>query len=118
MNLIEGHLVRSSTGDFVDALGNRWPVAGLSGARDGQRVAYGARPTELRIGEPAVGIHGRVVVVEPTGAETELVVDINGQSFVVVHPGRTNVRPDAEIGITVDASIGHVFDQSSGLRLN
>jgi multiple sugar transport system ATP-binding protein len=118
MNLIEGRLVRSDTGDFVDGLGNRWPVAAPVGARDGLSVVYGARPTDLQIGEPGVGIRGRVVVVEPTGAETEVVVDINGQNFVVVHPGRTDVRPDTEVGLTVDVSSGHLFDQASGERVN
>lgn len=118
MNLIEGRLLRTGAADFVDALGHHWPVSGIANSQEGQRVIYGARPTDLQIGEPGVGIRGRVVVVEPTGAETEVVVDICGQSFVVVHPGRTSVRPDEEIGITVSASSGHVFDLASEKRLN
>jgi multiple sugar transport system ATP-binding protein len=118
MHLMPGRLVRSSSQDFVDALGNRWPVEGTSQVQDGRGVVYGVRPTDLRVAEPGVGAQGRVVVVEPTGAETEIVVDVNGQRVVVVHPGRMDLKPNAQVGITVHSSRGHVFDQASDSRIN
>lgn len=118
MNLIEGKVHRSDAGDVVDALGLRWPVSGLVDVKHGLDVVYGVRPTDLQLGVSADGGQGRVVVVEPTGAETELVVDIGGQSLVAVHPGRTDAQPNASIGVAVDAACGHVFDKRSGVRLN
>lgn len=118
MNLIEGRLVRSNAGDFVKALGSDWPVGAFGSAADGQRVVYGVRPTDLRIGDAGIGVQGQVVVVEPTGAETEIVVDVSGQSLVAVHHGRTDARPDLTVSVSVHASSGHLFDHASGVRLN
>jgi len=118
MNLIEGRLTRSKGGNFVDALGTRWPVGVVGSVEDGQRVVYGIRPTDMRIGEGKTGIQGQVVVVEPTGSETEIVMDIGGQNLVAVHPGRTGAMPNLTVGISVDASSGHVFDHATGVRLN
>ena len=118
MNLIAGVIKRTSAGDFVDSIGHLWPVTGLAGAQDGRGVALGIRPTDLRIGASTGGVQGQVVVVEPTGAETEVVVEIGGQHLVAVHPGRIEARPNTMIHVDVNPSSGHVFDQASGARLN
>ena len=80
MNVFDG-VVR---GGMVEGLGARWPLLPGIGS-DAQAVHYGIRPTDLRLA--AVGIAARVVVVEPTGAETELLVEIGGRQFVVVIHG-------------------------------
>ncbi len=118
MNLIAGVIKRTDAGDFVDAIGHLWPVSGLAGAQDGRGVVYGIRPTDLLIGGLDAGAQGRVVVVEPTGAETELIVEIGGQNLVALQPGRIEARPDAMIQVGVSPATGHVFDLASGVRLN
>jgi multiple sugar transport system ATP-binding protein len=114
MNVFAGTL----RGGAVDALGARWPLPpALNGGRgaDGQGVQYGIRPTDLALaGE---GIAARVVVVEPTGAETELLLDVGGQQLVLVMHGRTAARPDDTVYLTVDAPKAHVFDANSGQRI-
>ena len=118
MNLIEGKFTRSDSGDAVEALGHRWPVSGLVDVEEGREVVYGIRPTDLQLETSTAGTQGRVVVVEPTGAETEVVLDIGGQSLVAVHPGRIGVTPNALVGVGAKAACGHVFDKRSGKRLN
>src|SRR5438132_3574793 len=74
MNVLDGTLRRNGDGAFVEALGSRWPVpAGVSGS-DGQSVAYGVRPGDLSLA--AGGVAAKVFVVEPTGAETELLLRV------------------------------------------
>jgi multiple sugar transport system ATP-binding protein len=107
MNVFTG----SVRGSAVDALGASWPLpAGL--AREGQSVHYGIRPTDLVLAER--GIPARVVVVEPTGAETELLLQIGEQSLVVVMHGRTRAQPDDTVYLAIDAGKAHVFDASPG----
>src|SRR3989440_5629026 len=65
MNIFDG-TVRNGA---VEALGVRWPANGH--ATEGQRVRYGIRPEHLEPG--SAGIPAQVVVVEPMGAETEIV---------------------------------------------
>ena len=114
MNILRG-VVR---GAGVDALGARWPLPPGFGS-EGLDVHYGVRPTDLMLGSE--GVAARVVVVEPTGAETELLLELGQgddvQSLVMVMHGRTDARPDDIVYLALDASKAHVFDGSSGLRL-
>jgi multiple sugar transport system ATP-binding protein len=111
MNVFEGE-VRDGG---VRALGADWPLpAGLPAAA-GQRVHYGVRPGDLELS--ADGVEARVVVVEPTGAETELVVEVGGCRLIVVMHGRTPVQPDDVVRLRVDPARVHVFDGAGGVRL-
>lgn len=106
-------------GGAVEALGARWPLPAGSGARDGQAVHYGIRPTDLELAEAgdAGAVSARVVVVEPTGAETELLVQVGDQQLTVVMHGRTAAQPDQTVYLRFDAAKAHVFDSGSGQRL-
>ena len=112
MNMFAGTL----QGGAVEALGARWPFpAEVTGGSAGQAVHYGIRPTDLALA--AAGIAARVVVVEPTGAETELLLDIGGQQVVLVMHGRTDVQPEQTVHLAVDADKAHVFAAATGQRL-
>ena len=58
-----------------------------------------------------------VIVVEPTGAETELLVRVGAAQIVVVVHGRTTVQPGEAIGLAVDSAAVHLFDPTSGATL-
>ena len=58
-------------------------------AGDGQPVAYGVRPDHLELSPGSErGVPGEIVVVEPTGSETELVVRIGEAQIIVEARGR------------------------------
>jgi len=101
-------------GGAVEALGARWPVLPGMG-REGQAVQYGIRPTDLVVSPQ--GIPAQVVVVEPTGAETELLLQVGEEQLVVVMHGRTLAQPDDTIHLSLDPAMAHVFDAGSGARL-
>jgi len=110
MNVFDG-VIRDGA---VDALGARWPLPpGLAVA--GQAVHYGVRPGDLQLAEE--GVPARVVVVEPTGAETELLLEVGDRQLILVLHGRTAVQPDETVHLRVDAAKAHVFDGASGRRL-
>ncbi len=48
------------------------------GAREGQAVVYGTRPEQIDLVQGTDGIGTEVVVVEPTGAETQIFTRIGG----------------------------------------
>jgi multiple sugar transport system ATP-binding protein len=118
MNVLPGVLRRSGGTVQVEAKGQHWPVpTGLAGGADGQAVSYGIRPSDLKISESGNGIPAKVIVVEPTGAETELLVEVGGQQLVVVIHGRTQAQPDEIVHLTMDGGKAHVFDGASGQRI-
>jgi multiple sugar transport system ATP-binding protein len=108
MNIFDG-VVRSGA---VDALGSRWPAA--AGA-EGQKVKYGLRPEHL---EPAsTGIAAEVVVVEPMGAETEILVKVGDTNLTVITRGRSTAGPGDRVFLAPQAAHVHLFDAQTGLRI-
>ncbi len=118
MNVFKGTLRRKEGRQFVEAQGSAWPAAALSQGRDGQAVHYGIRPGDIGLGTPDQGIAAKVIVVEPTGAETELLLEVGGEQIIVVLHGRTAVQPDERIGLVIDGAKAHLFDEGSGKRLD
>ena len=108
MNIFDG-VVR---GGSVEALGGRWPA---SGGSEGQKVKYGIRPEHL---EPAPsGIPAEVVVVEPMGAETEILAKAGDATLTVMTRGRSSARPGERIFLAPQGAHVHLFDTASGLRI-
>ena len=118
MNVFDGTL-RAVNGKFeVDALGVNWPVGNVSQGRDGQSVSYGIRPGDITISNSGQGIEAKVIVVEPTGAETELLLEVGGTQIVTVMHGRTSAQPDDIVRLDIDASKAHIFEVQTGKRLD
>ncbi|MEJ6022399.1 ABC transporter ATP-binding protein [Ramlibacter sp. PS4R-6] len=117
MNVMEGTLRMAGGRAYVEAQGAQWPVAPGMRASDGQRVHYGIRPGDIRVGPAGGGIAAKVIVVEPTGAETELLVQVGDAQLVIVMHGRTRVQPDETVGLQIDGAASHLFDGATGQRI-
>jgi multiple sugar transport system ATP-binding protein len=55
--------------------------------------------------------------VEPTGAETELLLQIGQQQLTLVLHGRTAAQPGDTVHLAIDGAKAHVFDGQGGQRL-
>jgi multiple sugar transport system ATP-binding protein len=109
MNVIDG-VFRNGV---VEAHGQRWPCH--TQASENQPVKYGIRPEHLDVG--SAGIPAEVVVVEPMGAETELVLQVGGTSLTVVTHGRASYGPGDKIHVSPQPENAHLFDAASGNRI-
>jgi multiple sugar transport system ATP-binding protein len=113
MNVLQGIASKGC----VIAEGLQWPVSAAGNLADGQSVHYGIRPTDISIGAAGEGVPAKVVVVEPTGAETELLVEVGESKLVVVLHGRTHVQPDDVVSLIIKADKVHLFDGASEKRI-
>ncbi len=111
MNVFDGKV----HGSVVKALGQEWPLPPGLVVAQGASVHFGIRPTDLMLS--ADGVAAEVVVVEPTGAETELLVEVGGQQVTVVMHGRTDAKPGETVHLTYDTTKAHAFDAANGKRL-
>jgi len=117
MNVVRGEL-RSEGGQlWVDAQNARWPVASGFAAHAGQSVDYGIRPSDLKLAETDSGVAAEVVVVEPTGSETELLLKVGGAQLTMTLHGRTSKQPGDTVWLQIDASRAHLFNAGDGKRL-
>jgi multiple sugar transport system ATP-binding protein len=118
MNVLPGTLRMRDGRTWVEAQGQAWPTRAQPQGHDGQQVQYGVRPTDLRISASGSGIPATVVVVEPTGAETELLLRVGDKELVMVMHGRTSAQPDETVFLDVAAERTHVFDADGARRLD
>jgi len=119
MNVVKGVIKRSNGTACVDmGDGVQWPLHQSPGT-EGQSVAYGVRPGDLSLTDASApgAVVGEVVVVEPTGAETELLIQAGQAQLILVTHGRTGVNPGDRVGLQVTPGKVHVFDQGTGNRL-
>jgi hypothetical protein len=115
MNVLAGTLRVGAGGTEVEAAGTR---AGRCPCRctatAGQSVHYGIRPGDIHLAPAGSGIAAKVIVVEPTGAETELLLQVGDAQIISVIHGRTGAKPDDTIYLAIDADKAHVFDGRAG----
>jgi multiple sugar transport system ATP-binding protein len=112
MNFMKGRL---DDGRFVGDGGATVPVANGAAAKSG-RATLGFRPEHIAVAGD--GIETRVVVIEPTGSETQVVVESGGQEFVCVFRERIAAQPGELLRIRPNPQLVHLFDETSGQRLN
>jgi multiple sugar transport system ATP-binding protein len=109
MNFIEGEIV---DGTFRAPGGIIIPAPDL--AHKGPAVA-GIRPNKLQVG--ADGPSAKVLIVEPTGDETHLLVELGGAQLAMLLRERTSLAPGDEIGLAFASADFHFFDGQTTLRL-
>jgi multiple sugar transport system ATP-binding protein len=115
MNVFDGVLQKEGGQAAVSALGALCRCPAWPAGQHGQKVHYGIRPGDLTLAN--AGIAAQVVVVEPTGAETELLLQIGPQQLTLVLHGRTAAQPGDTVHLAIDGAKAHVFDGQGGQRL-
>ena len=117
MNLLPA-TVRGRGGDARIAFegGAALPLPRDASAEDGQPVLYGIRPEHCGIGGNG-GLPAEVVVVEPTGADTQLYCRVHGRDVTATIRDRADCRAGDRVVLVPDLARAHLFDASSGRRL-
>ncbi|WP_029076101.1 ABC transporter ATP-binding protein [Kaistia adipata] len=115
MNMISGCIDPSDPLSFVAKDGTKLPVGKPIDASPDRPLVYGMRPEFMRL-DPA-GIPAEVVVIEPTGAETQIIAKLAGTEVTCVFHERIAARPGDTLHIGIDAAAIHIFDETTGLRL-
>ncbi|MEZ0170004.1 ABC transporter ATP-binding protein [Microvirga sp. TS319] len=110
MNFIEGRLEQ---GGLALPSGAILPLEAPPAAALGSRLTYGIRPEHLHV-EPS-GIPGSipatVAVIEPTGADTTLIVKAEGGNLTVMLRDRCTLRPGEAVALRPVAHQAHLFDE-------
>jgi multiple sugar transport system ATP-binding protein len=108
MNFIEGSV---TNGAFTTKDGIALPSVNPPA----NATTYGIRPEHLHLADDGIDIE--VVVLEPTGSETQVVARLGSQSITGIFRERVNVAPGSKIKVKPDMSLVHLFDKD-GKRVN
>ncbi len=103
-------VARLPTGQFVRLTQNLALAPGLP-------LVLGLRPEHLSLSGPGTALPARVSHVEPTGAQTHLLLDFAGVSLVAVINDFCRLKRGDDLQVGIDPSRLHVFSDASGHRL-
>ncbi|WP_019140326.1 ABC transporter ATP-binding protein [Noviherbaspirillum massiliense] len=118
MNFIPATLRRKGMDAEVEfSDGTRLPVPTNVEGMDGQKVIYGVRPEHLALGQPGDGIPTGVIVVEPTGADTQVYSRFCGTELTSVFRERHDFTAGDLIHLRPDHQQTHLFDAGTGRAL-
>ena len=119
MNLLPGKLEAGKTGMTARIDGANAPLTlpAISGGGTGQPVLIGIRPEHFAANGAGNRVELRVDVVEPLGAQVQLLTDLGGRAVTVLLNERLLPKVGGRIGLSMPAEHLHVFDVESGVRL-
>jgi multiple sugar transport system ATP-binding protein len=115
MNMLPGTLRRANGAARVEFRGGASVPAprGVSGD-DGQAVIFGTRPEHMALGREGDGLAAAVVVVEPTGADTQVFSKFGDVELTSVFRERHEFRAGEPIRLVPDHDRSHLFDAATG----
>jgi multiple sugar transport system ATP-binding protein len=114
MNFMRGRLTRIGPGLTVKlGDGVSIPAPAVRGEHDGREVTVGVRPEHLAV--RADGVPAEVVVVEPTGADTQIFCNVAGTEVTAVVRERHTFHPGEKIRLAPELTF--LFDPVSGARI-
>jgi multiple sugar transport system ATP-binding protein len=108
MNFLKGRLNGAAV-----AVGNGISLPVKTKLESGRDVLVGVRPEHLAVA--ADGVPAEVVIVEPTGADTQIFCKLAGTDVTAVVRERHDFRPGESIRLK--PQLTYLFDPSSGARL-
>ncbi len=116
MNFIPGTLRRSEGKAWLEAAGGiTLPLLPNARGHDGQQVIYGTRPEHLDLAQS--GVPANVLVVEPTGADTQVYATLAGAQICTVFQERHSFTPGQPIHLAPRLACVHLFDAATGKHL-
>jgi multiple sugar transport system ATP-binding protein len=110
MNILEGE-VRGGAFETADGIRLPLPASDIS---SGRRLSYGIRPEHIRLSDQ--GVPGVIHLVEPTGATTEVAVQVGSQQIAAIAHERLTVQPGQHVMLSIDVSKVCLFD-ADGQRI-
>ena len=115
MNLLRGR-VEDGEGRhvFVSASGLRVPLDRRAPPGD---VVLGIRPEHFVLTDDERATKARVLVYEPSGAETQLSLEVGGETVLATFSDRIEAKPGDMLRIAWSTKHLHVFDAHSGARI-
>jgi multiple sugar transport system ATP-binding protein len=116
MNFLKGKVKVNGSAVFEGPKGVKLPLTSAPANSDGRPSVYGIRPEHFTIADD--GADAEIIVVEPTGSETQVFANLGGEQVVAVFRERHQFNPGDKIRLKPDPALVHLFDETTGKRMN
>lgn len=115
MNLIQGNVSTTTPLVFIADGGGELPLPDGTSLIPGTEIVYGIRPEHITIGQGP--ITAEIVLIEPTGAETQVTTMLGSHQLVATVRERLDVRAGDNLAMIPDLTRLHIFDAKTAQRL-
>jgi len=115
MNFLKGTVKANGSIGFEGPNGVKLPLASAPSGSDRRPAVYGVRPEHFTIADD--GAEAEIIVVEPTGSETQVFAKVGGHPIVTVFRDRISAQPGQSLLLSPNLDAVHLFDAESGKRL-
>ncbi len=115
MNFIAGRLEGGERPALATASGVKVPLGHAPQAAPGSEIVMGVRPEHVSLAGPQA-MPAQIMVIEPTGYETQVIAKFAGQDVTCVFRERLNGRPGDPLGLTFEGPL-HFFDAQTGAAI-
>ena len=113
MNLLEGVVSKQGKDSVVEVGSIKLPLPPNRDVSTNRNVIYGIRPEHLVPTTGSGDISATINVVVPTGPETHLYADLDGQEICSISRERAGWAPRSEVGLSVMLENVHLFDSET-----
>jgi multiple sugar transport system ATP-binding protein len=110
MNMLPA-TIKSKKVVFADGAVVDMPAA--TNATEGQSVLFGIRPEHIAFGGTQNFLNAKIHVIEPTGADTQVVCKFGDQELVIIVRDRVNFGVGESVRLHLDLSRAHLFNATS-----
>ena len=117
MNALRGKIRRNGADTVIRVGELEVPLDRAIDAEDGKEVVCGVRPEHIGVAHDGDGIAGRVAVVEPTGSQTFVNLELCGQPMLACLGERHPIGVGEVVPWRIQRSKVLVFDDATGARL-
>jgi multiple sugar transport system ATP-binding protein len=117
MNTLDGCIASEGGAPiFVSESGERLALGRAAAGAEGRPVTIGIRPEHFVL-DSERGAPAQVIVVEPTGSETQVFATYLGREIVALFRERTDARPGDILNLSTPREHVHLFDAATGAAL-
>jgi multiple sugar transport system ATP-binding protein len=116
MNMLKGRISLNGAAKFEAPAGVAFSLDGAPTGSDSRPAIYGVRPEHFSLSDD--GVEAVVQVVEPTGSELQVIARLGDDDITAVFRERHQFKPGDKIRLKPDPRLIHLFDETTGKRLN
>ena len=119
MNILPGSVEAGDGGPSIRSREFTWPIHPTVPLKSGAQIIFGVRPEHLIVkpqSEP--GNPATVTLIESTGNEAVVLLDLGGDMVKAKVPGRVKLKVGQVVSVSAEVGELHFFDATTEERIS
>ncbi|MCA0011785.1 ABC transporter ATP-binding protein [Mesorhizobium sp. B292B1B] len=119
MNILTGTVEGGDGGPGIRSRQFKWPIDPGAPLKPGASVIFGVRPEHLVVrAEGEAGNPATVTLIESTGNEAVVLLDLGGDVLKAKVPGRVRLKVGQTVSVSAERKELHFFDATTEARID